>query len=570
MLLELNIENFAIIDRLRISFTKGLNILTGETGTGKSIIIDAISLVLGGRATREYIRTGSDRTVIEALFSINYEDNILDVLDSFGIDHEEDNTILITREIHSSGRSTSRVNGRTVTLSMLSDITNKLIDIHGQHEHQSLLFSERHIDFIDCLGKDKVSSIKEIVSKEYSTLSSLKDRLKRLSSNEMEKERKLDLLRFQLSEIDDANLKINEEENISSEYGILSNTEIISNTLKTVIESLNSSHYNVKSIIDQLNSLHIMLSKLGKHDERLSVFADTMESSVFQLQDLVRDIRHYEEGIEYDPEKLKYLEDRLDLINGLKRKYGKTIQEILEYRESVSNELNQLMNCDEEIKNIKLQIQSIEETLDKYCDKLTIERKNISLIIEDAVTKELKELNMSNVSFKVKIDKLNYFSQNGKDKVEFLISTNPGEPLKSLSKVVSGGEMSRIMLAFKSILAEVDNIPSLIFDEIDTGISGRTAQVVGEKISKISNTHQIICITHLPQIATMADSHYLINKIIVDNNTKTEIKMLEYNDKVQELSRLLGGVDLTETTKKHAMEMLEMSKKIKNKFSKHL
>ncbi|MGF7057017.1 DNA repair protein RecN [Brassicibacter mesophilus] len=570
MLLELNIENFAIIDKLRISFTKGLNILTGETGTGKSIIIDAISLVLGGRATREYIRSGSDRTVIEALFSINSPEIMLSVLGNFGIDYEKDDTLLITREIHNTGRSTSRVNGRTVTLSMLNDITNKLIDIHGQHEHQSLLFSERHIDFIDCLGKDDVIIIKEKVKEEYSKLSFLRNKLKQISNNEMEKERKLDLLKFQLSEINEASLKVSEEEEISNQFKILSNVEIISNSLKTVIENLSSSDYNTKPVIDQLNSMYIILQKLGKHDERLSTFAASIESTVYQLQDIVRELRYYEEGIEYDPERLKFLEDRMDLINRLKRKYGKTIQEILEYRENIFNELAILMNCEEEIKSIKSQIRSIEAVLEDCCDRLSKERKNISSLVERAITKELKELNMGNVSFKVKIDKLDYFTQNGNDKIEFLISTNPGEPLKSLSKVVSGGEMSRIMLAFKNILAEVDNIPTLIFDEIDTGISGRTAQIVGEKISKISNTHQVICITHLPQIAAMADSHFMINKIIHENITKTEIKRLQYDERVEELSRLLGGVSLTNTTKKHANEMLEMSKKIKSNYLKHL
>ena len=570
MLLELNIENFAIIDKLRISFTKGLNILTGETGTGKSIIIDAISMVLGGRATKEYIRSGSNKTVIEALFSINSPEIMRNILENFGIKYEKDNTILITREIHSSGRSTSRVNGRTVTLSMLSDITNKLIDIHGQHEHQSLLFSERHIDFIDCLGKDNVLTLKEKVSEEYSRLVILRNKLKQLSDNDMEKERKLDLLRFQLSEIDEANLKFSEEDEISNQFNILSNAETISNSLKTVIENLNSSDYNTKPVIDQLNSMYVMLQKLSKYDDKLSSFASTIESTVYQLQDLVRELRYYEEGIDYDPEKLKYLDDRLDLINRLKRKYGKTIQEILEYRESIFSEYDMLLNCEEEIKSTKSQIQSIEDILESYCNKLSKERKKISVLVEEAITKELKELNMSNVSFKVKIDKLNYFTHNGKDKIEFLISTNPGEPLKSLSKVVSGGEMSRIMLAFKSILAEVDDIPTLIFDEIDTGISGRTAQIVGEKISKISSTHQVICITHLPQIAAMADSHFMIDKIIQGNITKTEIRRLEYADQVEELSRLLGGVSLTDTTKKHAKEMLEMSKKIKNNHLKHL
>lgn len=562
MLLELNIQNFAIINKIRVNFTKGLNVLTGETGAGKSIIIDAISLVLGGRADKEYVKSGCEKTIIEALFFIEHMNDIEKVLEEYGIQKEDDNTLLIVREIFNTGRSTSRINGRTVTLSMLNDVTSKLIDIHGQHDHQSLLKNDRHSEFIDSLGDYKIIDIKEKVKRGYEELQTLKSRLKTLVQDEMEKERKIDLLNFQLEEIDEAKLIDGEEESLISEYNLLSNAESIAVTLSDTITNLDSDYYGNKSIIDELSNIYSNLHKISKHSGDVSGFANVIESIIYQLQDLAREVRYYQDKIEYNPERLKFLDERLDLINKLKRKYGKTIEEILNYREEINRDLNILLNCEEEIKEIRNKIFDCETKMSLLCQDLTKERTCISDRFEKEITKELSEVNMPKVKFKVKIEKLEYFTQNGQDKIEFLISTNPSEPLKSLSKIVSGGEMSRIMLAFKSILAEIDKIPTLIFDEIDTGISGRTAQIVGEKIANISSNHQIICITHLPQIAALADSHYLINKKISDNESTTEIIKLDDNERVEELSRLLGGVNLTETTKQHAREMIEMSKKL--------
>ncbi|SCG83321.1 DNA repair protein recN Recombination protein N [Proteiniborus sp. DW1] len=563
MLLELNIQNFAIINKIRVNFSKGLNVLTGETGAGKSIIIDAISLVLGSRADKEFVRAGSEKTTIEALFFIENMRDVERVLESYGIQKEKDNTLLITREIYNTGRSTSRVNGRTVTLSMLHEITSKLIDIHGQHDHQSLLRSDKHSEFIDSLGDYTIIEIKEKVKKGYEELQTLKSRLKSLSQDEMEKERKMDLLNFQIEEIDDARLIDGEEESLIAEYSLLSNAESIVVTLADAIANLDSGFYGNKSIIDQLNNIYTNLHKVSKHSEDIRNFANTFESIVYQLQDLTREIRYYQDKIDYSPERLKFLDERLDLINKLKRKYGKTINEILEYRDRINKDLNLLLNCEEEIRELRSKIQQCETELNNICKDLTEKRTCISEKFEREITKELSDVNMPNVNFKVKIEKLEHFTQNGLDKIEFLISTNPNEPLKSLAKIVSGGEMSRIMLAFKSILAEIDKIPTLIFDEIDTGISGRTAQIVGEKIANIASNHQVICITHLPQIAALADSHYLIHKKITDKELTTEIIKLDYNERVEELSRLLGGVSLTETTKQHAREMIEMSKKIR-------
>ncbi|KNF07411.1 DNA repair protein RecN [Gottschalkia purinilytica] len=563
MLLELNIENFAIIDKVSISFTKGLNIITGETGTGKSIIVDAIALVLGSRADKDYIRSGAEKAVIEAIFCLEQISILKNTFEQYGIPLEEDNLILISREVHVNGRSISRINGRAVTLSMLTEVTNKIINIQSQHENQSLLSKERQLELIDLLGKDVIDEVRKKVRLEYRNLSLLKNKLNRLYQNEMERQREIDLLKFQIEEIDEADLKPNEEENIVNEYNMLSNSEEISNTMINVLQELISDSYGSKGIVDRLTNLFMMLDKLEKYDKNIKSYAEIIEGVTYQIQDVARDIRKYESNIDYDHEKLIVLEKKLDLINRLKRKYGTTVEEILSYRDSINDRLQTILNLDEEIKKLKTEIIEMEKVLNDYCKQLTSERQKICKDLEKQIIKEFEELNMGETIFKANINKLDYFTDNGVDEIEFYISTNPGQPLKSLSKIASGGEMSRILLAFKSILAEIDSIPSLIFDEIDTGISGRTAQIVGEKILKISKTHQIICITHLPQIAAMADTHFLITKNISENNTSTSIKKINMEERVEEISRLIGGVSLTTTTKQHAKEMISLSQKIK-------
>ncbi len=566
MLLELNIENFAIINNANIRFSNGFNVLTGETGAGKSIIIDAVSLILGERANKEFIRTGSESSVVQAVFLLDKSTETSEILKEYGIEIENDNTLLITREIYTSGRSISRVNGRTVTLNMLKRITSNLIDIHGQHQHQSLLNTDNHVDFIDLLGKKNTFILKDKILKDYNKIISFKNKLKDYEYDEKERERKIDLLKFQIDEINNASLKIGEEEELEHDYKLLGNAEKIKKDLFNVTEVMNSSDYNNTSVLDQLNSISSVLSKIANLDINLQSYKDSFDATIFQLHDIIRDLRDYGDNVEYDSERLRIIEDRIDLINNLKRKYGNTIEEILQYRDEITSELEFIINSEKEINTIKDKIFEIEKSIYSNCNNLTIERKKIALQIEKDITKELEDLNMPNVSFKIKFDCYDKYTKNGIDKIEFMISTNIGEPLKPLSRIVSGGEMSRIMLAFKTILAHVDNISTLIFDEIDTGISGRTAQIISEKIDQISVTHQILCITHLPQIAAMGDTHFLIDKQIIDSKTSTKIIKLSQENRIVELSRLLGGVDLTDTTKQHAKEMLDMSKNIKQKW----
>ncbi|WP_279230306.1 DNA repair protein RecN [Thermohalobacter berrensis] len=562
VLTELSIKNFAIIDNVHISFSKGFNVLTGETGAGKSILINAIEMVLGGRAAKEYVRRGKEKAIIEAIFQIENPNKINKILEEYGIKSEPDNTLLLTREIFSTGRSTSRINGRTVTLTMLNNLTKYLVDIHGQHEHQSLLTWENHINFIDLLGGNKVFKLKKNIKYYYNELKKYRNKLNSLTENEMERERQIDLLKFQIEEIDNAQLEENEEDELMNEYNILSNAEEIMKTIGDITEKLNSTDFYEKSLIDELNNILTNLQKISEHDSKLENYSNIVESIIFQLQDLSRELRLYIDTIEYDPERLELVNERIDLINKLKRKYGNSIKDILKYRDKIYKELQILENSKEEIQKINKEIKKNEDKLSKLCNELTKERRIIGNNIEKNITEELKKLNMKDIKFKVKYDKYDYFTENGLDKIEFYISPNPGEPLKPLSKIASGGEMSRIMLAFKSILAEVDEIPCLIFDEIDTGISGKTAQIVGRKISKLSKTRQIICITHLPQIASISESHFYIDKIVSNGRTMTKIQKLDYDGRIKEISRLLGGYNLTTSTKKYAEEMIKNLKNI--------
>mgnify|MGYP001311020433 CR=1 FL=1 len=563
MIVELNINNFAIIDSLKINFTKGFNVITGETGAGKSIIVEGIGMILGSRASKDLVKSGRDKAILEALFYLENPDKINRKLDDFGIDRDGDNYLLISREIYSNGRSVSRVNGRTITLTMLNQITSTLVDVHGQHEHQSLLNINNHIKLIDSFGDEMLKNLLVQVENRYEELVEEKKKIEDLSIDALERDREIDLLKYQLEEIDNANLIDLDEEAITKEYLKMSNIKNIGYKLAEISNILDNDVYGSVSLLDGINKCIISLTDIMEFDDKIKEYTKTMEDIGFELQDLSRNIRNYLENIFLDEERLEFLEERLDTINGLKKKYGNTIEDILKYRENIHNRLEILLNNEKEIEKSNKKIQAIEKELFDCCTKLTNIRKSISKDIEILMTKELHELNMLEAVFKIDFDRLDYFSPNGWDRVEFLISTNKGEPLKPLSKIVSGGEMSRIMLAFKTILADYDSIPCVIFDEIDSGISGRTAQIVGEKIKKISFKHQVICVSHLPQIAALADTHFVIEKDFVDNSTITKVRKLDNEERIEELSRLLGGVDLTDITKLHAKEMLEMSKTLK-------
>lgn len=563
MLLELSIKNFAIIDYLRINFTKGLNVITGETGSGKSIIIEALGVVLGGRGTKELIRTGESKAILQAIFVLEDKKFIKPLLDENGITLEDDNLLIITREIPNNSPSISRINDKVVTLSILNTITQTLIDIFAQDEHQSLLNTGNHKIIIDSFGDEYHKSLKLKVKSLYEIYINEKKKLDEMNIGLMERERLIDLYKFQLNEIDSVRLSSYDDEEIENDYNKLTNIVEIIQGIGEIVESFNNENYGFVSIFDHINRNISILNNLTKFDSDLIEYLNRFKDVNYELQDLNNEFLRYIDNIQLDEERLDKLTERLDIVNKLKKKYGNTVSKILEYRDSIEESLNKLLNYEKEIEKLTKRIAEHENKLNKSSKELSESRKSISLLLEKNITKELNELNMHNVNFEVDFKEKKNYTSDGIDSIEFLISTNIGESLKPLSKIASGGEMSRIMLGFKSILAKYDSIATMIFDEIDTGISGRTAQIVSEKIYNISRDRQVISVTHLPQIAAIADTQFSINKETKNEKVSISIKKLNEEDRVFELAKIIGGVDLTDTTINHAKEMLLMANKLK-------
>lgn len=559
MLKEISIRNFAIIDDLKIEFDRGLNLITGETGSGKSIIIEALGILLGARSNKNLIRHGMDIAYLEALFFI--DDQTKDYVDALGY-ADTDNILILSREISRKNPSVSRINGRPITLSILNKISSKLVDIYGQYEHHYLLNISNHIKLIDSFGNDNHKELMNRINSDYEGYKEEKNNLIKIDIDPKDRQRQIDLLKFQIDEIEELDLSQVDEENLMKEYKKLDNAKNIIASLSEAMDLLNESDSREGSILDMLRAISISLDEFKDFDELLENFYNRIESSIFEIQDIWNEIRIYNESLYMDEEELSILRGQIDHINKLKRKYGNSIADIVKYREEIESEYKSLLNFDHEIRLIKSKINKLENKLQEDSKKLSVSRKNISNELVNKVTEELVQLNMKEVKFKVNF-KNKELSSNGIDYIEFLISTNQGEDLKPLSEIVSGGEMSRIMLAFKSITATKGLIPTLIFDEIDTGISGRTAQIVGEKINRLSFSHQVILISHLPQIAALADHHFLISKNTLDKKTITKVEKLSDEDRVIELARLLGGLNITDTTMNNAREMIEMSKKNK-------
>lgn len=558
MLKELRIKNFAIIDNLTIDFTQGLNLLTGETGSGKSIIIEALEMVLGGRASREMIRSGQEKAVIEAMFFL--EEHLQDNLEALGYERSE--ILILTKEIWEDYPSVSRINGRPVTLNVLKTLTRALVDIFGQHEHQSLLDTGNHMRIIDSLLPQEGKATLESIEKAYSDYKELNGKYHQLTLSSQERERELDLLRFQIEEIDQAQLVEDDDDKVEQEFRRLDN---LKETMAEAYQALTllGDDFQGPGAIQTLEKAIQTIFHSARYDQFLKDKGEGLQAILYELQDLYRETSDYIEGLEIDQERLFELRERLDEINSLKKKYGNKVGEILKYRDEIGERYDRLLNIDKELEMVQDQLTLLRgELLDKS-NKLSEIRKKVSLKLHNDMERELGTLNMDNVRFKVDFKDLQEPGEKGMDRIEFLISTNPGEDLKPLSKIISGGEMSRIMLAFKGILADMDKMPTLVFDEIDTGISGRTAQVVGEKIRRISGGHQVISISHLPQIAALADTHFAIRKSSDLKGTITKVERLKEDERIQELARLLGGVEVTETTINHAREMLQMSNKMK-------
>ncbi len=572
MLLNLCIKDYALIDNLSIAFSPGLNILTGETGAGKSIIIDAINLIIGERAYTDFIRTGKQNASVEAAF--DYEDAAIDdILEEYGIE-PEDNTLIISREINAQGRSFSRLNGKMVPASALKKIGKLLIDIHGQHQHQSLLDSKNHIRILDLLGHESISESKDEFSSLYRKYCRVQDDIKVLEKEYADFYRRQDRLRYEVEELEMAQLEPEEDILLEENRKVIENAEKIFSAMEFAYSVLYQG-YEASSVIDNLSKIVDNLEAIMDFYKPIDNITESLKSILYELEDISFTIRNLRDSIDFDAEKLNTINARLELLNRLKSKYGKNIPELLSYKAQAAAELDKALNINEEISELKAEQEKIKLALSQSALELHKKRKYTAKKLEQSISKELKDLGMKNVKFKVsmtlkedsngiEIDgKRVNISEEGIDNIEFLISTNPGEPLKPLAKIVSGGESSRIMLAMKSIIAQVDNISCLIFDEIDAGIGGRTAQVVGEKLSRISSKHQILCVTHSPQIASLGDVHFLIKKENINGQTFTRVYNLEGQERINELARMLGGAEITENTIIHAQEMLNMAKKIK-------
>ena len=569
MLLRLHIENLALIDKTEIEFGLGLNVLTGETGAGKSIMIDSITAIIGGRLSRDLIRTGAEKAIVEGLFLINAEEKIKQ-LEEYGIAVEEDKSILIVREFFQNGKNICRVNGRMVTVTTLKQLGQLLIDIHGQHDNQSLLETQSHIAFLDSFIGQDIEKLKIPYIDKLNKLNALKNELTELAGSPEERARKLDLLEFQTNEISSARLKPNEENELEQKRLTVGNSEKILNSLSKSYELISGETSNL-SIVSSINSAIKEIGLISFIDEKYENTVNMLEEVNIQLQEISSDVRAWRDEVEFNPQLLDDIDERLDLIARLKRKYGKDIESVLAYYDKVRNELEELRNSEGRIIQINNDIKAFATEMLDICREMSSVRRKHADVLSNKIEIELDNLEMKNTRFIVNIVFNNEvencaayrFTHNGLDKVEFLISPNIGEEPKPLAKIASGGEMSRIMLAIKTILAAVDKKPTLIFDEIDTGISGKTAQAVAEKLSYISFGHQVICVTHLAQIAAMADLHFNIEKITSGMKTSTNVTLVTGKGHVNEIARILGGKSITDTTIRHAEEIKEQSEMTK-------
>lgn len=557
----MSIKNFAIIESLGVSFQKGLTVLTGETGAGKSIIIDAISLVAGGRGSSEFVRFGCNKAEIEGLFLLDNDNHpCIEKGKELGIDIS-DGMVVLHRDILTNGKSICRINGKLVTLGILREIGRTLIDIHGQHEHQDLMNSERHLPMIDQFDEKLTIPAIEEYQQLYNQFLKLKKQLKGLTENEQKMAHRLDLIQFQLSEIKNAELEPGEEEALINEKSQLSNFERIHTSVTRSYKALSGEQQG----LDWVGLAMSELEDVSSLNDKLKAIFENISSSFYLLEEATSSLRDQIDLLEFDPERLDFIETRLNEIRFLKKKYGQTVEDILEYAAKIEDEIDQIQNREVHLDRLRKNIKEIQNDLQLEAENLSEIRKQIAEKLKREIHKELKDLYMAKTVFDIQFalpDPLEFLST-GIDKVEFLISTNPGEPLKPLSKIASGGELSRIMLALKSIFSKHQGITSIIFDEVDTGVSGRVAQSMAEKIYKISNGSQVLCITHLPQVAAMADAHLYISKETKGDRTVTSISELKTEEKVKEVARMISGVEITDLTKQHASELLQLANQMK-------
>ena len=540
MISTINIKNIGIIDDLSIDLNQGFNVLTGETGAGKTLIIDSLGIICGNRFSKEMIRKGQDYSYIEA--SIYMPDN----------KNAIDGNIIVSREIYSNGRNSCKINGRLVTVTELKEFMNNIIDIHGQNDNQILLDKSSHIGYLDSFIGNEILSIKTKYRELFEKYNQIKTELKNNYGDEKEKQRKIDLLKYQLNEINQVNLRDGEDEKLEEQRKIIMNFE-------KIVENLNIADNTLEEqVIDGINTAIRALEKIENIDEKYSKKLTELKNVYYDIQEISRDISL--EEMFFDEEERNQIEERLDTIFSLKRKYGNSISEILKYKEEIENEIYEIENLDEINNKLKKELKNVEEDMLKLSKEMHKIRTNKAKELSEKINTELQDLEMKNAKFNVSVElnKENEFNKNGLNLVEFLISTNIGEEEKALIKIASGGEMSRIMLAIKSVLADVDQVPILIFDEIDTGISGKAANAVSKKIKNIARKHQVLCVTHLATIAAKGDHNYYISKDVKDNNTHTKIKLLSEEETIEEIARIASG-DISEVSIAHAKELRKIA-----------
>ena len=536
MLSTLHIKNIGIIDDLSINFEEGFNVLTGETGAGKTLIIGSLAILSGGRFSKEMIRKGEECSLIEASIFVPQSE------------FSEDGNIIISREVYSNGRNTCKINGNLVTVSELKRVMSKIIDIHGQHDNQNLLDNTKHIVYLDSFIGDELFNVKHEYQEYFNKYNEIKNRLKNNYGDETEKTRRLDLLRYQYNEIDVANLKIGEDTDLEEKHNIMMNSEKLKENLEEIDENINS------NAIEYISNSIRCLEKIEDYGEVYKTKLAELKSIYYELQETARDLSSLKDEANFDEYERDEVERRLDIIFSLKRKYGNSIEEILEYKNKLAEEIEQIENVEEINKKLKMEQKEIESKMNNLCNLMNEKREKYGIILSEKINKELKDLEMSNACFSIKIEKETIFNINGNDRIEFAISTNIGEESKELIKIASGGEMSRIMLAIKTVLADIDEVPILVFDEIDTGISGKAAKAVAEKMKIISNKHQTLCITHLPAIAAQGDNNFYIYKEVKNGKTRTNIKKLNEEETIFEIARISNG-DITDVAIENAKEL---------------
>lgn len=552
MLTELSIRNFAIIEELHIGFEEGLTVLTGETGAGKSIIIDAVQLLCGARGSSEFIRHGAKRAELEGLFSLTSPTHAsYRKLDELGIPTDEE-SIILRRELNSSGKSTCRINGKLVTIAVLREIGATLVDIHGQHESQELMDDKAHIRLLDQFGSPELLAAKEAYSVLFADYVKTKKRWQSLQMDDQEMTHRMDLYRFQLNEIQEAGLRSGEEEELQAERTELMNYTKIVDKLQTASAALSSESAGMEYLSVALQAIQDLAPVQPNYEKIAEEFANAF----FILEDLQSQIQGQLEAMEYDEERVQYVENRLALLQTLKRKYGASVDEVIAYGAKLERQLNQLTNRDEELHALEKKVKQVEEDLALEASELTEIRKQTAESLSDRIMEQLSALYMDRAVMEVRVEQQAPFTESGRDVVTFYISTNVGEPLKPLTKIASGGELSRVMLALKSIFSKHQEITSIIFDEVDTGVSGRVAQAIAEKIGQIAKDSQVLVITHLPPVAAIADHHMRIEKHVTDERTVTSIQALTLDERTEELSRMMAGEEVTEITLHHAKELL--------------